>query len=255
MANESVKKDDLEIIDDKEYERALEALNNSKSSRVKKIKESKKKPAKAAAETSMDPVIPICLTLAFLAIAGAVIYFVLPVAVNPAMDVTYPEFVESFTNSQINREFLSSYDLDVDDVKYITSNTETGENITFAITDNSHYLDYFEKLVNSHFGAAVQGKSRKFDGKLTFLRAIVEYDDRISNFSFMTLYYANFLNSVYKELPPEDCINMASTVLKNYDGSGNYTVYGDYGYRVVYGADTANNIAYFALEIVPAKTL
>ena len=206
-------------------------------------------------ESSKDPVIPICLILAALALIGAIIYFILPVAVNPAMDVTYPEFEESFSNSQISKEFLSSYDLDLANVKYITSNQETGENITFSITDNNHYLDYFEKLVNSHFGAAVQGKARKFDGKLTFLRAIVEYDNRVSNFSFMTLYYANFLNSVYKELSAEDCINMASTVLKNYDGSGNYTVYGDYGYRVIYGSDTGSSIAYFALEIVPARSL
>lgn len=256
MADDVKNTNDLEIIDDKEYQRALDALNSSKSERVKKAR-AKKKPSKASTvkpgkELAFDPVIPVCLILAFVVLVGSLLYFILPVATNPAMDMTYEEFAQKYKSTEMYQNLFNSFDMDIDNVKYITSDSDTGENLTFSVTDNNYYLDSFEKLVNSHFGAAIQGQSRKFDGKLTFLRAIVEYDDRVSNFSFMAFYFAGFLDAIYEDHNAEDCYNMAVTMLENFDRSGNYTVYGDYAYRVVYGADQANNVAYFALEIIPS---
>jgi len=258
MAEDKSTEKELEIIDDKEYQRALDTLNSSKSSRVKKIKDSKKvskSKKKGKKDAGFDPVIPICLILAVVVFIGSLLYFILPVAANPAMDMTYEQFTDKYRNTEMYQNLFNSFEMNIDNVTYITNNSETGENLSFKITDNNHYLDSFEKLVNAHFGAAIQGQSRKFDGKLTFLRAIAEYDDRVNNYSFMAFYFAGILDAIYNDKNAEDSYNMATTALNNFDKAGTYTVYGDYAYRVVYGADQENGVAYFALEIKPAKAV
>ena len=258
MATEPEKHNDLEILDDKEYERALETLNASKSSRIKKIKDRKKASSskeKKVSGSGFDPVIPICIILAVLVTVSALLYFILPVAVNPAIPFTYEDFSARFKAADMYQRLFSEFDMDIDDVDYIHNNDQAGTSQLFDATKNDFYLDSFEKLVNPHFGAAIQGQSRKFDGKITLLRALVEYDDRVSNYSFMSFYFAGFLDAVYNDMSSEDCYNMATTALSKFDGTGTYTVYGDYAYRIVYGSDEASNVAYFALEIVPAKTV
>ncbi|MBR2524250.1 MAG: hypothetical protein IKE53_07430 [Clostridiales bacterium] len=258
MAAEPEKHNDLEILDENEYERALETLNASKSSRIKKIKDKKKESSakeKKDKTSGFDPVIPICLILAVLVTISALIYFILPIAVNPAMPFNYEEFSVRFKAADMYQRLFSEFDMDIDDVEYIHNSGDSDKSQIFDVTKNGFYLDSFEKLVNPHFGAAIQGQSRKFDGKLTLLRAIVEYDDRVSNYSFMSFYFAGFLDAVYSDLSSEDCYNMATTALSKFDGTGNYTVYGDYAYRIVYGADEASKVAYFAMEIVPAKSV
>ncbi|SCW28224.1 hypothetical protein SAMN02910456_00317 [Ruminococcaceae bacterium YRB3002] len=253
MADEPIKNDDL--ISDSEYERALEMLNTSKSARVRKIHDSKKPAKKETDGNGFDPVIPLCLILAAIVLIGTILYFVIPVASNPAMDMTYEEFSTKFKSLDLYKNVFAQFDVDLDGVYYITSDSDSNQTTSFKITDNNYYLDSFEKLTSPSLSAAVQGQSRKFDSKLTFLRAIVEYDTNVNNYSFMSSYFAGFLASVYPDLSETDCYNMTTKLLENYDGSGNYTVYGDYAFRVLYGADTGNSIGYMALEIIPAKAV
>ena len=242
---------ETEIIDNSEYERALEVLNSSKGSRVKKIKEKKaKNPSKPAPK--IDPVIPVCIVAAFLVLTGALIYFILPVAVNPSMKLTYEEFTDNYRNTALYVEKFNDLKIDIGGVKYL-QDTDPGS-LAFKVHDEGVFVDSFEKIVNPNYGLAIQGQSRKFDGKLTFIRAIAEYDDFIKNTTVTTYYFANIFNSVYRNVSGEDCFNMSADLLKNLKKytDGSYTVNGDYAYRVIYGANSSAGTAFLALEIVPA---
>ena len=242
---------ETDIIDSSEYEKALEVLNSSKGTRVKKIKEKKAK--KPSSDTKrLDPVIPICIVAAFLVLTGALIYFILPVAVNPSMKLSYDEFTDNYRNTALYVEKFNELKIDIGGVTYL-KDTDPGK-LAFKVHDEGVFVDSFEKIVNANYGLAIQGQSRKFDGKLTFVRAIAEYDDYIKNTTVTTYYFANIFNSVYRNISADECFNMSADLLKNLKKytDGSYTVNGDYAYRVVYGANSSAGTAFLALEIVPA---
>lgn len=242
---------ETEIIDSQEYEKALEVLNSSKGTRVKKIKEKKAK-APSSGKPKTDPVIPVCIILAFLVLTGALIYFILPVAVNPSMKMTYEEFTDNYRKTALFVEKFNDLKIDIGDVKYL-KDTDPGT-LAFKVNDEGVFVDSFEKVVNPNYGLAIQGQSRKFDNKLTFIRAIAEYDNFIKNTTVTTYYFANIFNSVYRNVSADECFNMSTDILKNLKkySDGSYTVNGDYAYRVIYGANTSAGTAFLALEIVPA---
>jgi len=246
---------DNDIIDSEEYKRALETLNSKKSDRVRKVRDKKtvKEGKKDTSAKKSDPVIPVCIILAFFVLFGSLFYFLLPLMMNPAMDFTYEEFKERFENTAEYHDLLSNFGFDLGGVKY-TNNSESS--LSFKITDKSSYLDYFEKNINPQFGVAIQGQARKFDGKLTFIRAIAEFDDRISNVNVMSHYFSTVFNALYRDRSSQQCYELATQLLTNFKKSEiDYTVDGKYAYRIIYGADTSSNIGFIGLEIIPSSAV
>lgn len=252
MAEEKVTDNNSDIINQDEYEKALEVLNSSRRKRVKGIVEGKKKKKESEKEeSSFDPVIPICLILAFVSLIGAILYFTLPIVMNPAMKLTYADFAKRYQSTSTYQVMLSKFDMNIDDIKYIVSEQEdTG----FKVTDSNSYLDSFSSVINSDLGVAIQGQSRKFDSKLTLIRAVVKYGDKNTSTNLMCSYYSAILCALYPDLTSDTAYDEIANMLRNFNGSGEYTVKGDYAYRIILGLNDSKDTKYFAFEIVPAKT-
>jgi len=247
---------DSDVIDSEEYKRALETLNSKKSTRVKQAKEKKIKAKSGNNKNSgkkTDPVIPVCIILAFLVLFGALFYFLMPLLMNPSMDFTYDEFKERFENTAEYHDLLSNFGFDLSDVKY--TNNSASE-LSFDNSERNSNIDYFEKNINPKFGVAIQGQSRKFDGKLTFIRAIAEFDDRISNVNVMSHYFSTVLNALYRDRSSQQCYELATQLLTNFKKSETeFKIDGKYAYRIIYGSDSSSNIGFIALEIVSSKAV
>lgn len=254
MADENVKNLDTDVINQDEYEKALEVLSTSRRKRVKGIVETKKmkKEQEKKDENSFDPVIPICLILAAVALIGAVLYFILPVAVNPAMSFTYKDFVQKYENTSTYQVMLSKFDMDISEIKYIIGDQDDNG---FKLTDSNSYLDSFSCVINKDLGAAIQGQSRKFDSKLTLLRAVVKYGDKNTSTNLMCSYYSAILCALYPDLTSDAAYEEIANMLKSFNGSGEYTVKGDYAYRILLGTNSSKEDKYFAFEVVPSRTV
>ena len=246
-----------ELVDSEDYQRALEALNSKKSARVKEIKE--KKAAKKAQEkesanggNKKDPVIPVCIFLAFFVLAGSLFYFLLPIAMYPSMDFTYDEFRDRFEHTAVYSDILSNFGFDLNEVTY--TNDSEGS-MAFKTSGKSNYIDYFEKSVSTQFPVAIQGQSRKFDGKVTFIRAICEFDDRFKNENTLLYYFATVLNALYRDRSSQECYDLAYKLVTTKTSYSTYAVDGKYAYRVVYSEDSSLGRAYIALEAMSAKNV
>ena len=208
-----------------------------------------------------DPIIPASFILAFLAIVGAAIYFVLPYR-TPAMKITLEEFKESYESTEMYNNLFINFGLDISPVTYIdTANVSTEGFAGYYPDDNFGELnmtefesdrDYFQVTLNSDIITLMQGSSRKSDGKLTSLRFITKYG---GDPTWMSYYYASVLEALYTDLDPTSAVNVIATILQEFDinTQGKYTVMGDYAFRLMYLPANGGN--YFAFDVVPASSV
>ena len=237
------------IVSDEEYKRALEALSSPRSKRVKKIKDSKKKDVPEEVPTTFfgkirrDPVILVCLILAVMFLFGAIIYFILPYARNHSLGMTYDEFYQEYTNTDIYVNLLSKIGTTMDQPEYFVPDDGAKKD-----------LDYFTCLINSGYGTSLIGSSRKVDGELVALRAYAQYGNGVENFTFLTYYFASFFQVVYPGMTTDEALNLSNGALSVFDTSGLFIVKDDYAYRIVYN-QAEDGTPFFGLDIVHSSTL
>ena len=208
-----------------------------------------------------DPVIPVCLILAFVSVIGAVIYFMLPFR-TPAMGITLDEFKEKYESTELYTNLFAPFSLEISPVTYVDTSTVPTEDFNnysyddnfgeLSMTENDPNCDYFQVALNRDIITLMQGSSRKVDGKLTSLRFITKYDQ---DPTYMSYYYACILEALYPELDPSSAIAVLADMLKVYDinTQGGYTVMGDYAFRIMY--IPANGGNYFAFDVVPSASV
>ena len=284
MADNNETKND-ELIDQEEYERALEALNKSKSARVKKIVEQKKEnkakakeqEAKEASEegevskpeaksgffhtfiakSKKDPIIPLCVLLIFASLIFAVCYFVIPKLGTKTLGFTVDELRVNYLQGDLYLNNLAPYDFSIPDVTY----QETMQIALTATAENnkkSDKLDYFSAGISNtavSFNTAIQGSQRKSDGKITALRVIVEFPDGVdtsSYFNFLSLYFASYIQAVFPDVSSTDASQLAMDALSSISGQ-TYMVRGEVAYRVsIVNTDT---VRYVTLDFLPADKI
>ncbi|MCH4153099.1 MAG: hypothetical protein LKG26_02250 [Saccharofermentans sp.] len=271
-----------EIVSDEEYKEALEKLNTPKSERRRKALAAKKAKEEAKVKLTRedfkalsfmgkcrrDPVIPVCLILAFIALVGAAIYYILPYAVIGSFGMTIDEFRSRYESTDTYQNLFANYSLAIPEVTYedasATETTETtqassaqGDGTTTdaavsnPVNENARFLNYFTCYIDSDFGTSIQGSTRKSDGELTALRVYAPYSG--DNTQFIMYYFASFLETFYPDLTYETASDLASDMFTNFDNKGLFTVRGDYAYRLVFLQ--SDGISSLAFDIVPKRNI
>lgn len=208
---------DGKIIDpeqeDAEFKRALEALENSKTVKIKDKKVAEGSfLSRFAAKCAKDKVIPLCLVLMVLFAAGAIIYFILPAFYVPAFDMTVDQFRERYSQTEIYSKALADYNCQIPEVEYIEYQPTTSIALTAdpnMFSDGQEDKDthpnerYFSSVINTtaaEVSVAVQGRARNVDGKVTGVRILIQYIDDPGMFDFLRVFYSSYLQVFNPEL-------------------------------------------------------
>ena len=279
--NNDIKND--ELIEQEEYERALEVLNKSKSARVKKIVEQKKATKEKAREeeeakadtnkpskphkkgffnvlidkSKKDPVIPVTIVLIIAAVVFAVCYFVVPALGVKTLGFTVDELRVNYLQGELYLDNLAPYDFSIPEVTYqetmqiaLTANAENNK--------NSDKLQYFSAGINNtgvSFSTAIQGSQKKSDGKITALRVIVEFPDGVDSstyFSFLSLYFGSYIQAVFPDVSAQDASSLAMDALSGISNQS-YIIRGDIAYKVsIVNTDT---VRFVTLDFLPADNI
>ena len=199
-----------------------------------------------------DPIIPVTLILAFLAIIVAAIYFYLPNAMTPSMGMTLDQFRERYQQGDVSKTMLegSGSDITFRTPSYVNPDTEPsilGNNQ--VITANRAFADFFTGPFKYFHKGGIEGATRKSDGQLAYVRVYVEYDD----FNTVWLYSSNTLDALYPELSQYESMDLSMKVMNEFNGDKRFYVKGDYGFRMV--AMKKEDATYIVLDCVPKKAL
>ena len=247
---------DYEIMDQDEYERALEVLDKGKNKRVKDIKEKKKVEKKAAMKSAgktsfiekckKDPVIPICILLAVAVVIGVFIYYALPAITLRSFDFTPEEMAARYKETEIFKNSLTGYNFEIPSVTY-----DQGEDGT---VDNTKFTGFSAPISNTatSFGTGIQGTVRNSDGKVTSIRVLVEYSETSDYYSFLLIYFGSFLQTVYPDISSDEAVSMAEEAIGGLNDPS-YTVKGDYAYDVSMSNDSG--LPFIMMDILPASEL
>ena len=248
-----------EIFNDEEYQKALDALNSSKSSRVKDAKK-KKAAAKKAAEgepKKKDPIVLACCIGIAVVIIGAILYFVLPSVLNQGSNLGFKtnEIQLKYEASSIYNGSFAAYSMKIPEVTY----SEVPENTP----EVSYKYKYFNALVDTTqipgtvIALAIEGRELN-NGMVKQLNAVARIDPANitdDDFSLITLYYACMLQTLNPELSDNDAVLLISEALGTMNDSG-YYVYNSTAYRIVMITATANDpFLYVKLELINADDI
>lgn len=267
MSEDKTKNLDLEneIIDDEEYKKAMEMLNSSKNSRVKKIvdkkkeekkndklkKEEEKNSDKAPSfldKCKKDPVIPISFILAFLAIIGAALYFVIPNLGITCFDFTVPEFKNKYEQTTLYTGLLSAFDLAIPEVSYTDASALSSVND--EIDKSVDNIQYFTSKVSSSYNTYFQGCTRKSDGKIVYLNILVPYTKENVDSGFAICYMASFFETLNSTSSAES-IQVVTEAFANFTGNEDYKVNGNLAYKM--SVIQIGEATYISMEILPVK--
>jgi len=259
-------------IDQEEYERALAALGKSKGERVKEIvdqKKAKKAEEKAKKEAEelarkeamgistkptfidkckKDPIIPTCIAALVLVLAGAFIYFIVPMFGTKTLGFTLDQFRSQYASTNIYIQNLSNYNFGIPSVSYQSAPDIA---LTAAQEGNENKLLYFTASIPNtatSFGTALQGSVTKNGNEVTAMRVVVEYSNDPNYVNFIKLYVASYLQALFPELTTEEASQLANDCITNIN-SENYTVRGKIAYRLSLVNDT---VPYVAFDVLPA---
>ena len=196
-----------------------------------------------------DPMIPVSILLAFLAVLVAGIYFMLPGATTKSMGISYEEFMTRFNQSEVLVSLLRNGGLDIglNPVPYV-NRSETpsilGENEEYKVS--SSYADFFAGPARLFANAGVEGAERKSDGKLAYLRIYVPYDEDINP---VWMFTANALEALFPDIEHVDAMTIGLNMFGEYNGEGKYSTKGDYAFRFI--PTRYNDETYIVIEFVP----
>ncbi len=274
MSEDKQKLDLIEDVEDKEeYERALEALNKSKSARVKKIvdeKKAKKQKEKEAlkkesagdaapkgfvAKCKKDPVIPACILLLIIAVIGFGLYILVPMFSIKTLGVTVEDYRVRYISTNIYNTTLAPYGFTIPEVTYQEEQrvalTASGES---SNSNQDKLLFFYAPITNTgtSFATAIQGSVRKTDNKITALRVMAEYSDDPNYFNFLVLYFGSYLQAFIPGVSDQDIQALVTDAVQNIS-TGDFTVRQDIAFRVsIVRTDSVN---YVAFDIMPSGNL
>lgn len=278
--DKEIKKADIteDVTDKEEYERALAALNKSKSARVKKItdeKKAKKQKEKeaikkaSASETSgkggfidkckKDPVIPVCILLLIAAVIGFGLYILLPMFSVKTLGVTVDELRDRYSSTGIYNSTLLPYNFGIPEVTYTEAQNVALTAAAENANKNSERLLYFSAAIPNtatDFGTAIQGSVSKSNNKITAIRVMAtfrtEYLNDSTYMNFLVLYFGSYLQAFEPSISDRDAQTLVYNAI-NQISNGNFITRQDIAYRVsIVQADTVN---YVAFDIIPAANL
>lgn len=264
-AEEDAEKDpEKESEEDKEYD----AKSKSKASEEKTKSEDEIKQAVANAKfrklpfiekCKRDPLIPVSVLLAFVAVIIGIIFLVLPNITTPTMGITLEEFRLRFNNAEIAAyQLQNGSDIGFRTPAYVNPKetpTIIGDKATYKAS--GLYADFFKGSVSYYNSIGLEGATRKNDGELAYVDVFVAYDPDTDNgdqYNGVWIYVANTLEALYPDLEFYPAMNLASEKLGEFsNGDTRYYVRGDYAFRLLYvkNADTG----YIIIDIVPKSTL
>ena len=194
-----------------------------------------------------DPVIPVSILLAFIAILAAGIYFILPDSLYPSMGMTPVEFKKAFNSTEIANYLVSSNNfIGYGDITYVDPSVNPdllGDKAT--VKGNLEYVDFFAGEAPNYSYSGVEGAARKTDGNIAYVRVYTLFDkDPVS------MYLANTLQTLYPELSIRDAVNMALKIMNNYDENNDkFDVKGDYAIRLV--PVYQGEVPYIVIDVLP----
>lgn len=248
-----------EEADNKEYERAMELLNSSKSSRMRAIQSKKKAEKKAAKPKSdpngsffdkckADPVIPITIIALVLVVIGAALYFILPSLKKSAckdLGLTYPELQTKYLATDIYTQCaLGDFGFEVADAPM----TELDSLLTEGAVNDSAFMSTADgSKLRQYTGmdSYVVAMADSADGKLTEIRAYIALDSANENAaSFVVFYFMSFLQVFEPEMTSDDLMNLIS---ESGASLGKFFEIGDVSFSISLDANTA----IYCLQIVP----
>lgn len=205
-----------------------------------------------------DPIIPVCIILAILALIVAGIYFMLPNAKTPSMGMTLSEFQTRFNDGGVAQSLINSgVDFTFRMPDYVDSTSHPsvlGEKA--VITANRAYADFFDGPFKYYSVGGVEGATRKSDGNLSYVRVYVQYGEE--EFNTVWLYASNVICALYPDLTMYQAMDVAMKAMKEYDGDARFYVRGDYAFRLVAvkkAADGGGEIVYIVVDCVPKSIL
>lgn len=274
MSEDKQKLDLIEDVEDKEeYERALEALNKSKTARVKKIvdeKKAKKQKEKEAlkkesagdaapkgfvAKCKKDPVIPACILLLIIAVIGFGLYILVPMFSIKTLGVTVEDYRVRYISTNIYNTTLAPYGFTIPEVTYQEEQrvalTASGESTN---NNQDKLLFFYAPITNTgtSFATAIQGSVRKTDNKITALRVMAEYSDDPNYFNFLVLYFGSYLQAFIPGVSDQDIQALVTDAVQNIS-TGEFTVRQNIAFRVsIVRTDSVN---YVAFDIMPSGNL
>lgn len=246
-----------EIFNDEEYQKALDALNSSKSSRLKDAKK-KKAAAKKAVEgepKKKDPIVIACCIGIAVVIIGAILYFVLPSVLNQGSNLGFKtnEIQLKYEASSIYSGSFGAYSMKIPEVTY----SEVPDNVE----EVSYDYKYFNALVDTTqipgtaVALAIEGRELN-NGMVKQLNAVARIDPNNitdDDFSLITLYYACMLQTLNPELTDNDAVLLVTEAMGTMQDPG-YYVYNNVAYRIVMISATANDpYLYVKMEFINAE--
>lgn len=242
--------------DELEYQKALEVLNSSSRSRIKKKLADDKKSKKAKNQRKWnemsfiekckaDIVIPICLILAVLAVIGAVLYFVIPSLKKdktPNIGIKYSDLQQKVPQSEMFT-LLAQVGFEIPDTKFIAN-------------ENDSNTEIFSQSISNQLGvpAGIEGVVRKSDGKITELRILMGPNSGLDSEVFMQVrywYFGSYLQVLYPDLTEDEIKGLVNyaTLKPDY-----YTLENSdlalRGFTVI-----QNGVQYFGIMVIPADSL
>ena len=201
-----------------------------------------------------DPVIPVMLILAFVAVVVAAAYFILPIAQTPSLGFTLDDFKKRYNDGEVSYDLYSSgVDIRINYTQYVDHSANPsilGDKETFKVEGSN--LDYFNGDIALMLSAGLEGASRRNDGEVVYIRTYVKYE-----FEPTWMIFANTLAALYPDLTRFQALDLALNELNDYKGDGLYAVRGDIAFRVIpvkvveYGEE-AN---YVVIEAVPKSAI
>jgi hypothetical protein len=204
-----------------------------------------------------DPVIPVMLLLAFVAVIVAIIYFVMPNAKTPSLGFTLDDFKTRYNNGEVATQlYANGMDIGINYTTYIDRSVTPsilGEKETFTV--DSSNVDYFNGDAALMLSAGVEGATRKNDGELAYVRVYVEYDE--SDIMAVWMFYANTLQAVFPDLTRFDALDLSKHEMSDYKADGSFTVRGDTAFRLIplKTMEDGAEKTYIVIEVVPKSAI
>ncbi len=204
-----------------------------------------------------DPVIPVMLLLAFVAVIVAIIYFVMPNAKTPSLGFTLDDFKTRYNNGEVATQlYANGMDIGINYTTYIDRSVTPsilGEKETFTV--DSSNVDYFNGDAALMLSAGVEGATRKNDGELAYVRVYVEYDE--SDIMAVWMFYANTLQAVFPDLTRFDALDLSKHEMSDYKADGSFTVRGDTAFRLIPLKTMEDGVekTYIVIEVVPKSAI
>lgn len=206
-----------------------------------------------------DPLIPVMLLLAVIAVIVAAIYFIMPSARIKSLGITLEEFKTRFNSADVAVEMYNNgHSIGINYTDYYDATATTsilGDKATFTV--DPAYADFFYGDVALLYTIGLEGATRKTDNEIAFFRLFVKYNSENPDDAYLLAFvYANTLQALFPDLTKFDAESLAMTEMSEYANDGLYTVRGDYAFRLIpFTSNDADQMTYIAIEVVPKDAL